>query len=349
MDPSKLVADVPNDELPSRRPAPDSGRWRANRRVFQALIAMAALALALASIVRMVNENLPEPRYRPVRTISLAEPAEVPDVAAEQPVPDSSSLRVAIAPVISPERSLRLYANLVDYLAAELGRSPVVLQRETYLEVNDLVRFGRCDLAFVCTYAFIRGEREFGMAAIAVPQVSGATTYHSLVIVPDTSRANSLLDLQGQRFASADLLSNSGWLYPATWLQQHGKEPDTFFGRHVITGSHDQSVTAVARRFVDGAAVDSLVYEQVVRQEPAIAAQTRTILKSPPFGMPPLVVPPRIDPSLRQALLEALLNMHQAAEGRKILASLQIDRFVVPEAGLYDSVRAAAAQVEARP
>ena len=30
----------------------------------------------------------------------------------------------------------------------------VVLQRETYLEVNELVRFGRCDLAFVCTYGF---------------------------------------------------------------------------------------------------------------------------------------------------------------------------------------------------
>jgi phosphonate transport system substrate-binding protein len=244
--------------------------------------------------------------------------------------------------VISPEKSLVIYRDLVDYLAGELDREAVCLQGETYLKVNDLVRYSRCDVAFVCTSAFVRGEQEFGMRVLVVPLIGGVTTYHSYIIVPQSSRVNSLLDLRGKRFASADILSNSGWLYPAIWLSEHGEDASTFFGdNHVISGSHDRSVTAVASGYVDGAAVDSLVYDQMVDEDPSLAKKTRIILKSPPFGMPPIVTHPGIDATLRKELLAAMLDMHQSEEGKKILASLRIDRFVVPEDELFDSVRKA--------
>ncbi len=76
-------------------------------------------------------------------------------------------------------------------------------------------------------------------------QINGKITYQSVVIAPTVSTAETLLDLQGKRFGSSDILSNSGWLFPAVWLLEHGKNPGNYFQKHVITGGHDRSVMAV--------------------------------------------------------------------------------------------------------
>jgi phosphonate transport system substrate-binding protein len=63
------------------------------------------------------------------------------------------------------------------------------------------------------------------------------------------------------------------------------------------------------------------------------------VAKSPAYGMPPIVVHPKIDKALKKRLKTALLNMHKSPAGKKVLAKIFIDRFVeVPDKN-YDSVR----------
>ena len=306
------------------------------------------LEFTLKNGVELLARGRVDPRYTPSRQVDLEAVQPVLRVQPFHPSESTPELRIAIAPVISPEKSLQIYRELVDYLAEKLDRTPVFMQRETYAAVNDLVRYGRCDVAMVCTYAFVRGEGEFGMQVLAVPQIGGVITYHSLFLVPESSQAESLLDLRGKRFGSADLLSNSGWLYAVVWLKDQGIEADGFFGNHVITGSHDRSVTAVASGYVDGAAVDSLVFEQMIEEDPSLTKKVRPIHKSPPFGMPPIVVPRRIDPALKEEVRNALLEMNADPQGKKILDVLRIEQFVVPADDLFDSVRQAAQLLESQ-
>ncbi len=307
------------------------------------LLAAAAVALALVKLYDLLQRSQDYPRIGEVRQVSLEQSeGALPGENQAVSLPGKPLLNVAIAPVVAPEKSLQLYQGFVDYLAEKTNRQPVFLQRQTYSEVNDLVRYRRCDLAFVCTYAFVRGEREFGMEILAAPQIDGAINYYSFIIARKGSSADSLLDLQGKRFGSADIMSNSGWLYPALWLKENGKDAKSFFGAHVITGSHDQSVLAVADGYVDGAAVDSLVYKQMVEEDSSIADDTQIIQKSPPFGMPPLVVPAGIDSGLKAELLSVLLSMDKDSGGKEILKVLGFDKFVVPDDELYVSVREAA-------
>lgn len=255
-------------------------------------------------------------------------------------------LRVAIAPVVSPEKTLETYQEFVHYLSEKLGREPIFLRRQSYSEVNNLVRFQICDVAMVCDYAYIIGEQEFGMKILAVPQIKGEVIYYSFIIVHRNSLATSLLDLANKRFASADVMSASGWLFPMTWLKEHGQDQRNFFSEHLITGSHDRSIYAVTSKLVDAAAVDSLVYQSLIKEDPAIGEATKVIQKSYPLGMPPLVVPAQIDPILKRQLLTVLLEMHDDYSGAKILSSLNIERFVVPEMALYDNVIRAAKYLE---
>ena len=115
--------------------------------------------------------------------------------------------------------------------------------------------------------------------------------------------------------------------------------PDSFFGRYVFTRSHDKSIKAVAQGVVDGASVDSLIWEYLNRAKPDVTQKTRIVNVSEPYGIPPLVVRKGLDPGLKHRLRQALVNMADDPEGKKILAGMMIDRFVPGDDRNYDSVR----------
>lgn len=267
-----------------------------------------------------------------------------------QPLPTQSAtavlpLRVAIAAIISPQGTVDSYTPLLDYLEQHLQRPVQLVQRRTYAEVNTLVQNGEVDLAFVCTSAYIAGEQAFGMELLAAPQVQGETVYHSFLIVPADSSAQTMADLRGLVFAFTDPMSNTGRNYPTYLVQQLGETPETFFGRTFYTYSHDDAIRAVANGVADGAAVDSLVYLYAVQREPTLAEQTRVIHQSPPFGIPPVVVDPNMRPQLQAELETILLHMADDPAGQAALASAGIDRFVTIDDTAYDSARQLEAQI----
>jgi len=280
-----------------------------------------------------ISEKLISEKYSPIYKVNLVGRGEKAVHSSYQK--SKAPIRIAVAPVVSPEASLILYQDLVKYIGNAVGREGVLILRQTYLEINELLRNGRCDLAFVCSYAYIRGKKEFGMELFVVPIIKGKDTYHSYIIVPSTSSAKTFYDLRGKRFASADILSNSGWLFPAVWLKKHGEDPYHFFKEHIITGSHDKSIYSVAEGFVDAAAVDSVIYEQTPKE---IVQKTKIILKSPPFGMPPVVVYPKLDKKLKQHLLNIMINMDKNPKGLKILNLLGIDRFIPADEKLFRTI-----------
>lgn len=257
------------------------------------------------------------------------------------PTPDESDLlplRIAIAAVISPEGTAGSYAPLLEYLENELGRPIELVQRRTYAEVNDLIKNGDVDLAFVCTSAYIVGRREFGMQLLVAPQVNGETFYRSQLIVPKNSSATSMSDLRGKVFAFTDPMSFSGRMYPTYLLQQIGETPIEFFRRTFFTYSHDEAIHSVADGLADGAAVDSLVLDFALARDPELTDKIKIIHTSLPFGIPPVVISPNTRPQLRAQLAEVFLNMHTSAAGLEALRVLDIDRFVIVSEELYDSV-----------
>ena len=274
--------------------------------------------------------------------VSLAESGS-PAPTANPDEPRKLPLRVAIAAVISPQATFDAYGPLLDYLSARLNRPVQLIQRGTYAEINELIRSGGADLAFVCGGAYVEGQREFGMELLIAPEVRGETTYYSYLIVPRDSSAQSLADLRGRSFAFSDPLSNSGHLAPQWLLYEMGDKPETFFSSTLFTYSHDNSIRAVADHLVDGAAVDSLVYDYTIARDPTFSRRTRVIDKAGPFGIPPVVVHPDLDPALKTQFRTVLLNIAGEPSGQAALDTLMIDRFVAVDDSVYDSIREMAA------
>lgn len=291
------------------------------------------LLIMLTAIVATVACST-GPQYKRVLLPALAQPQLVP---ASQPV--LAPLRVAVAGVISPKETYKTYQDLLQYLGAQLDRPVELVQRKSYAEINDLIRAGGIDLAFVCSEAYVQGQQDFGMELLVAPEVRGEALYRSYLIVPTDSPVERFDQLRDKIFAFTDPDSNSGRLVPSYALSQMGETPEGFFRKVVYTYSHDNSIKAVADKLVDGASVDSLVYDYLEARDPALAEHTRVIWRSDPFGSPPVVVHPGLSAELKERLRQILIGMDSDPRGRAIMDGLMIDRFVVPGPAAYESVR----------
>jgi phosphonate transport system substrate-binding protein len=275
--------------------------------------------------------------FREVRASLAAPPAGAIQAAPVQP--PVRTLRVSVAAVESPRDTYSAWGRLFARVGQRLGLEVEFVQRRTYREVNDLLAAGKLDAALVCTGGLLdlRRRAPGAVEVLAVPVTEGGTTYQSLVIVPAASDTRRVEDLAGKRFAFTDELSFSGRLYLVRLLGDLGRDPDRFFGTVVYTQNHDRSIGAVASGTVDGAAVHSLVFGQLVRRDRALAGRVRVIHRSPPFGAMPVVASTRLSPELRHALHHVLLDLAKDDEARAVLRTIGIDGFADPAAGLYDS------------
>ncbi len=248
-------------------------------------------------------------------------------------------LRVGVAPVLSAKTTSSLYEELTDYLAAKLDRPVELVQGKTYGEINDMLKSGELTVALVCTNPYLQGQDDFGMELLAVPVIHGELVYYSLLIVGRNTESESLGSLRGASFAFTDPLSNTGRLVPAYQLALLGTNADAFFSQTIFTYSHDSSVRAVADGVVTAASVDSLVYDYLASTEPDLVARVRVIERWGPFGINPIAVNPRLDEQTKGELRRVFLEMDVEPEGRAILKKLDIDRFVIADDSMYDSVR----------
>lgn len=261
---------------------------------------------------------------------------ETPAVEAPRLV---KPIRIAIASIVSPQRNLRDYERMLQYLGRKLGTPVEVVQRAGYSECIALLEKREIDAAFVCSGPYVEANERFGAEALVVPKISGQGTYCAYVIARKGSSIRSFADLRGKVFAFTDPLSTSGKLYPALLLSKLGLTAEAYFSRTIFTGGHDNSVEAVAHGLADGAAVSSLVWDGLAKSGASSVTQTKVIERSLPFGMPPVVVHPRLDPELKKRLREIFLKMHLDPEGKALLSQAGIERFTQAQDSSYDGVR----------
>ncbi len=302
-------------------------------------IVLVSMAIVAAIAFISLNQGPPLDAIQ----VSLADKSAVPQVLGSNSddynQPGNTSLRVAIAGVLSPSSTLEAYQDLLTYMGDSLDRQVTMILKPTYAEINDMLMGQRADVAFVCSLAYVKGNQDFGMELLVAPQINEEIVYYSYLIVPEVSGASNMEDLRGRSFAFTDPMSNTGHLAPTYQLSLLDETTASFFGSYYFTYSHDISVRAVADRLVDGAAVDSLVYEQMIAKEPELASKVKIIAQWGPYGIPPVVINPELDSRLKRQLQEFFLGMHDSDEGRNLLSNLDIDQFKVVPDDLYDSIR----------
>lgn len=294
------------------------------------------LLLLLLFLLSGCIENNNQIKYIDWRIMEKEKPGQVSNLKI---------LRVAVASMTSPKETYESYQQMIKLIGNKLGYHVELVQRNSYTEINDLLKNREVDIAFICSYAYVMGKKEFGLELLAVPQIKGKTTYRGYLIVNSASNIFTFNDLQGRDFAFTDPLSFTGYFYPQLLLKASNSDYRKYFRKTYFTKSHDNSIKAVMQGLVDGAAVDSLIFDYMAHKDNNINQKIRVIAVSEEAGMPPLVARPGLPNDLKQKIRTTILGLHETEEGQKVLKNLQIERFVQGNDHDYDGIRQAAKQV----
>lgn len=242
-------------------------------------------------------------------------------------IEETSGIRLAVAPMLSPEQSYVDYQLLVDALTAKLGKKVRLIQKRDYQETNDLLRLRKCEFALMCGGAYVRAKRDFPLVPVVLPRVGGELTFHGCVIVRNDSGIRRFPELRGKSFAFVDPLSAAGYAFPVVLARRLGENPEKFFSSSVFTHSHDRLLISVLDRTVDGGAMSETVLNRLLKKMPEAAGQITIIERSADFRNMPLVARPDIPQELLNEVRATLLGAKKDPLFTEFLLRSGIDEF----------------------
>src|SRR5271155_670704 len=165
-------------------------------------------------------------------------------------------LTFAVVPAENASGVSDRYAPFMTYLAKELG-VPVKLRiANDYAAVIEGQRAGNIQIAFYgpASYstAYMTGVKTEPF--VTTRNNDGTVGYYSVIYVKSDSPYKNIQDLKGKTIGFVDPNSTSGYNAPRFFLHKDGIDVDSFFGKSIITGSHENAVIALDKGTVDCAA-----------------------------------------------------------------------------------------------
>ncbi len=165
-------------------------------------------------------------------------------------------LSFAVVPAENASGVADRYAPFIAYLSKQLG-VPVKLHiANDYAAVIEGQRAGNIQIAHYgpASYAtaYMTGVKLEPF--VTNRNETGSVGYYSVIYVKADSPYREIGDLKGKTIGYVDPNSTSGYNAPRFFLHQAGIDSDSFFGKSIITGSHENGVIALDRAAVDCAA-----------------------------------------------------------------------------------------------
>ncbi len=259
--------------------------------------------------------------------------------APEKTVDKNNQIYIAIASMTSPRETINYYDELIHYFSDKLGQTILIKQKKTYKEVNNLIKNGEVEFAFICSGAYSELSKSGEAQLLVAPVINGKTKYQAYLIANKHIGVEKFEDLKYLDFAFTDPLSLTGYVYPQQLLRERETNQRLFFANTIFTYGHDISIEMVNRNVMDGASVHGLIFDYLSEVHPDRVQNVKVINKSEWFGIPPVVIPNNLDSEKTEKYRNLFLNTHKDSLGQTILEKLKIDSFVVVKDSIYDSLR----------
>ncbi len=193
----------------------------------------------------------------------------VPPAPPSSALPEDGELELAYAPMAT-ELDDVAWEPLVQHLGEHLGVRIRPVPYASYAELGQAMGEGSVELALLAPLTYVLAKRSNPALEPLVQTLSeGKTSYSSYLFVERSSRFQGVGDLRGARVAFVDRRSTSGYLMPYAQLLEAGIDPERDLAEALYTGSHVDSLFAVARGEADAAAS----YADVLPWAPELALE----------------------------------------------------------------------------
>lgn len=225
----------------------------------------------------------------------------------------------AIIPSENASGVTERYGPFVAYLSQRLGTKVTLRIASDYAAVIEGQRAGNIHIASYGPSSFARALMTGSqITAFAIEtNLDGTKGYYSVFYVKADSPYRDVPALRGKNLGLVDPNSTSGNNVPRFALHNMGITPESFFGKVVYTGSHENAVIALNQGTVDLAAnwwndenESSLL--RMERKGMVRAADFRIIFKSDQIVNSPYAYLDSLPDDLKAAIRSAVLEVHTA-------------------------------------
>ncbi|MGB9028188.1 MAG: phosphonate ABC transporter substrate-binding protein [Rhodomicrobium sp.] len=152
-----------------------------------------------------------------------------------------------VVPIESASGTAERFIPLTEYLTGQLG-VPVRLKLTTdYASVIEGQRSGQIHIAYHDAGSYARAYMtgvKIEPFAVEV-NADGSHSHHSVFHVKRESPFEKIADLRGKTLALVDPDSMAGNVVPRFALHGMGIDADTFFGKVIYTGNHENAILAL--------------------------------------------------------------------------------------------------------
>jgi len=236
-------------------------------------------------------------------------------------------LTFAVIPAENASGVIERYTPFMDYLSRSLGVKVNLRVANDYAAVIEGQRAGNVHIASYGSASFARARiTGVKIDAFALDvNADGTTGYYSVFYVKATSAYKTIEDLKGKNIGLVDPNSTSGNNVPRYMLDKMKINPESYFGKVVFTGSHENAVLALAQGTVDvvanawNADDDSYLARMITKGMLKNAdgssmkySDFRIILKSDPILNGPLAYLSDLPADAKDAIAKAFLTAHTA-------------------------------------
>ncbi len=212
------------------------------------------------------------------------------------------------------------FAPFITYLSKELGTKVTLRIVQDYAGVIEAQRSGQVHLAYHVPASFARAIKE-GVKLDALAQdvnEDGTKGYYAAFYVKKDSPYQKLEDLKGKNLGLVDPNSTSGYNVPMYAFNKMGIKPSEYFGKIIITGSHENAILALQQGTVDIAVnwwndEREGNLQRMARKNMVKAEDFRIIMKSDLIVNAPWAALSDLPPDLKKAFQDAMLNVHTKA------------------------------------
>ena len=215
------------------------------------------------------------------------------------------------------------WAPFISYLTEAIGTKVTLRVANDYAAVIEGQKAGNVHIAYYGPASFskalIIGVKTHAFA-IEVNS-DGSKGYYSVFYVRADSPYQTMEDLKGKNLGLVDPNSTSGYNMPLYKLDKLGIKPDSFFGKVVVTGSHENALIALASGEVDVAAnwwnadddsnLTRMLNKTMLKSssgKPLSKADFRIILKSDLIINSPLAMLDDLPPDLQDTIKTAFFD-----------------------------------------
>jgi phosphonate transport system substrate-binding protein len=145
------------------------------------------------------------------------------------------------------------YASFMEYLSRDLGTKVTLRIANDYAAVIEGQRAGNIHIGYYGPASFSRALiTGVKLDAVVIDVNSDGTKgYYSVFYVLAKSAYQKIDDLKGKNLGLVDPNSTSGFNMPLFTLDKLSINPEKYFSKMVVTGSHENAVLALAQGTVD--------------------------------------------------------------------------------------------------